>query len=79
MKIKCLDDGIQASAGQFSSQMAAVNQMFCYLRHKKLPRAVIAVCGVCVCIYGVMFNDPPLVSVIIDTDSRDSQDTRQSQ
>ena len=35
MKIKCLDDGIQASAGQFS-----VNQMFCYLRHKKLPRAV---------------------------------------
>ena len=72
MKIKCLDDGIQASAGQFSSQMAAVIQMFCYLRHKKLPRAVIAVC---VCIYGVMFNDPPLVSVIIDTDSGDSQDT----
>ena len=55
--------------------MAADIQMFCYLRHKKLPRAMIAVC---VCIYGVMFNDPPLVSVIIDTDSGDSQDTRQA-
>ena len=55
--------------------MAAVNQMFCYLRHKKLPcAAIIAVCGVCVCvcIYGVMFNDPPLVSVIIDTGPGDS-------
>ena len=31
---------------------------------------------VCVCIYGVMFNDPPLVSVIIDPDCGDSQDTR---
>ena len=52
--------------------MAAVNQMFCYLRHKKLPRAAIAACGVCVCIYGVMFNGPPLVSVIIDTDTGES-------
>ena len=53
MKIKCLDDGIQASAGQFSSQMAAVIQMFCYLRHKKLPRAAITVSGVCavLCMY----------------------------
>lgn len=61
--------------------MAAVNQMFCYLRHKKLPRAAIAACGVCVCIYGVMFNDPPLVSVIIDTDTGESQsyETCQSQ
>ena len=66
--------------------MAAVNQMFCYLRHKKLPRAAITVSGVCavlccVCIYGVMFNDPPLVSVIIDTDTGESQsyETCQSQ
>ena len=28
--------------------------------------------GLSVCIYGVMFNDPPLVSVIIDTDTGDS-------